>query len=393
MPKYTTQHQRRHNYISCFSLSKILTTILLFTLTPPPIVIVHHPHHDTSTTTTTASLLPQLLPPVSASGLLADLATQLTNRIFPPEDYIDEDIDIETRTFTIVEISDMRARDIKRRLARYHGYGADELGRMIDKKDLINTLSYEEHKVFQAEVDKRKWRRFKMTVVYTVGAVVLVMFWPLIKHAWEVAKVNLEVYTDRRKHEIGRCREFNSFKGYFGIFLLFIIDMLSMWLSISVLLSWVMTSKYFFPVPSLPIRPAQLLTPKGGDAGALGKYGINVGPMVISWLFRFLNGRVEAMIGKAMAAAFQDQRRREKEDMKRMRKEERAKEKEAKREAKREAKAREAEESSRREAMGETEEDEVTNNNVDATTMSSDVDLDADVTLEDTGTSNFDDLD
>ena len=53
--------------------------------------------------------------------------------------------------------------------------------------------------------------------------------------------------------------------------LLFVIDALSLWLSVSVLLSWVTTSKYFFPVPSVPIRPAQLLTPKGGDAGALGE--------------------------------------------------------------------------------------------------------------------------
>jgi len=79
-------------------------------------------------------------------------------------------------------------------------------------------------------------------------------------------------HADRRKHEIRRCRDFHSFKGYFGILLLFIIDLLSFWLSVSVLLSWVMSSKYFFPVPNIPIRPAQLLTIKGGDAGAFGKY-------------------------------------------------------------------------------------------------------------------------
>jgi hypothetical protein len=36
-----------------------------------------------------------------------------------------------------------------------------------------------------------------------------------------------------------------------------------------------MSSKYFFPVPNIPIRPAQLLTINGGDAGALGKYMID----------------------------------------------------------------------------------------------------------------------
>jgi len=257
-------------------------------------------------------------------------------RIFPPEDYIDNDF--ETKTLNIVEISEMRARDIKRRLSRSHGYDPEELNKMIDKKVLINALSYEEHKAYQQEADRRKWIWFKTSVIYTCVAVMAVMFWPLLSHAGRVAHVNFEVYTDRRKHEIKRCREFNSFKGYFGIFMLFIIDMLSFWLSASVLLSWVMSSKYFFPVPNIPIRPAQLLTPQGGDAGALGKYGINVGPMVISWSFRFINGKVEAMVGRAMSQALKSQKKREKKEMKRAMKEERAKEKEAMREARRQVK-------------------------------------------------------
>lgn len=248
------------------------------------------------------------IPPVSASGIISDLIHTTIERVFPPNDGIDGDSEIHT--LGIVEISEMRARDIKRRLARSHGYDPDELSRMIDKKELINALSYEEHKVYQQEADRRRWRRFKTTMIYTCVAVMAVMFWPLLRHAFEVAHVNFEVYTgethriiitlsggygihcnfmmhaltirclctcipnhtDRRKHEILRCRDFHSFKGYFGIFLLFIIDILSLWLSVSVLLSWVMRSKYFFPVPNIPIRPAQLLTIHGGDAGALGKY-------------------------------------------------------------------------------------------------------------------------
>lgn len=95
----------------------------------------------------------------------------------------------------MLEISDMRARDIKRRLARSHGYGADELAKMIDKTDLINTLSFEEHKVYVQEVDRRKWIRFKRMAIWTCCAVLVVMFWPLLKHAWEVAHVNFVVYT------------------------------------------------------------------------------------------------------------------------------------------------------------------------------------------------------
>ena len=74
-----------------------------------------------------------------------------------------------------------------------------------------------------------------------------------------------------------------------------------------------------------------------------GKYGINVGPMVISWSFRFINGKVEEMIGRAMADALNRQKRREKEEMKRIRREERAKEKEARRVAREHAKLAEKE--------------------------------------------------
>ena len=295
----------------------------------------------------------QIIPQVHASGILTNLVSSTYELLFPPDDYIDENDDFETKTLNIVEISELRARDIKRRLARKHGYDPEELSKMIDKKDLINALSFEEHKSYTREVDRRKWIRFKNTVIYTCAAIIVVMFWPLLKHALEVASVNFVVYTgtytssvmyhvvqnifsaictcmsfhqldlltDRRKHEIRRCHELYSYKGYFGIFILFIIDILSFWLSISVLLSWVMSSKYFFPTPNIPLRPAQLLTPKGHDAGALGQYGINVGPMIIRFAFKFLNDKVESMIGRAMVEAVKREKRREKEILKQMRKE------------------------------------------------------------------------
>ena len=201
-----------------------------------------------------------------------------------------------------------------------------------------------------------------------------------------------------------RCREFNTFKGYFGIFLLFIVDILSFWLSTSVLLSWVMRSKYFFPVPSIPIKPAQLITGamgKGGDAGALGNYGINVGPMVISWLFRFLGRQVEAMIGRAMSEALQRQKRREKDEMKRMRKEERAKEKEAKREARRQVAKAKEERAARRnetEELSESSDDENSCNSYSGMTASNvtrnNLDMNTDHARDTPGTSlNFHDID
>ena len=139
-------------------------------------------------------ILPQI-PQVHASGILANLVSSTYELLFPPDDYIDENDDFETKTLNIVEISELRARDIKRRLARRHGYDPEELSKMIDKKDLINALSFEEHKSYTREVDRRKWIRFKNTVIYTCAAILVVMFWPLVKHALEVASVNFVVYT------------------------------------------------------------------------------------------------------------------------------------------------------------------------------------------------------
>lgn len=64
-----------------------------------------------------------------------------------------------------------------------------------------------------------------------------------------------------------------------------------------------MKSDYFFPVPHITIRPAELLATvagASGSAGALGQYGINIGPMIISWLFRYTNGSIENFMGRAL---------------------------------------------------------------------------------------------
>jgi hypothetical protein len=74
------------------------------------------------------------------------------------------------------------------------------------------------------------------------------------------------------------------------------------------LLSWFTNSKYFFPTPSLPFRPAQFM----GDqvaGGSLSKYGINLGPMALSWGFRFVNGQLESFTGRVLSRAYQRQKK------------------------------------------------------------------------------------
>ena len=134
-------------------------------------------------------------------------------------------------------------------------------------------------------------------------------------------------YLDKKRYEVSRIREFRSIKALFGLFLVFIVDSLQLWLTTTVILSWVMKSKYFFPVPNIPIRPAEMITTASGNkggAGPLGNYGLNVGPMAISWLFRFVNGRLEQFMGKALSDANKRQRKQKKAAKKAQEKEEAA---------------------------------------------------------------------
>jgi hypothetical protein len=236
-------------------------------------------------------------------------------------------------TLSIVEISNMRVRDIKRRLAREHGYGADEISKMIDKKELINALSYEEHRVFQKELVKRKRVALRRSIMVALVCVILVMFRPLLFHAWEVLLVNVQVYTDKKRYEWSRIREYHSFRAAWGFFLILCINGLQLWLTVSVLVSWITPTDikkkwldyYLFPVPYIPIRPAALLatattgagnhyssSSSSAGGGPLAHYGINVGPMLISWLFQYVTGKVEMYMGRALSEAHRYQRKQEK---------------------------------------------------------------------------------
>jgi hypothetical protein len=202
-------------------------------------------------------------------------------------------------TLSIFEVTDMRARDIKRRLARNHGYGADELAKILDKKELIHALAFEEEKLRLVGEDQVKRALVKQGIIVSVIAVVIALCWPLFHHAYEVAAVNFVVYTDKKQFEARRCWELQSLYGMMGISAMFVLDVLKAWLTVSILLSWVMRSKYFFPTPSLSINPGQLM---GGEVAksSLGGYGINVGPMVIRWVMGFVYTRVEAWTGRAL---------------------------------------------------------------------------------------------
>lgn len=229
------------------------------------------------------------------------------------------------------EISEMRVRDIKRRLSRTHGYGADELSRMLDKRELIESLSYEEHKVEQKRFAKRKRIRMKRSIIVALICVLLVILRPLLVHVWEVAAVNLVVYTDKKRYEFTKCfMEYRSIKACAGLMCLIIVDLLKAWLTVSVMASWILSSgspyrqKYLFPMPNIPVRPAEMIAAASGNAGKagpLGSYGINVGPMVVTWFLRFMHGRIEAWMGKVLAKAHQKQRKEVRRHAKRKEKE------------------------------------------------------------------------
>ena len=85
-------------------------------------------------------------------------------------------------------------------------------------------------------------------IIVALICISLAIFRQPLFMAWEVVCVNVVVYVDKKRYEINRCRELHSFKGFFGIFIMMIINALQQWLSVSVILSWFITSRYLFPM-------------------------------------------------------------------------------------------------------------------------------------------------
>lgn len=219
----------------------------------------------------------------------------------------DEDSVGRQKTLSDAEISDLRVRDLKRRLARSHGYDADELARMLDKKDLIAALSKEETKLRTKYRMDQGRKLFWKALYVTIMCVVAIVGWPLWVQLSEVTAVNWQVFYDRKRHEISQCLEFRSFKGAIGVLILSILDGLRFWLSVTVLLSWILPNnspyrQYMFPIPSIPIRPGQFMGEKVAS-GPLGMYGMNIAPMAITWSIGFVRGKLEYWTGKALSAA------------------------------------------------------------------------------------------
>ena len=238
-------------------------------------------------------------------------------------------------TLSYEDVSKMRVRDIKRRLARSHGYGPDELAKMIDKQELIHALALEEYKIRSVQREEMMRNLLIRTSLAAIAVAAIIWTWPIWTQLYDMISVNIVVYSDRKFFEMRRCRETSSIKGGMGIALMLVLDLLQMWLTVTVLLSWVMKPKwYFFPTPSVSIQPAQLM---GGPIakGPLGNYGVNVGPMLVTWLFRFLQGRLERFVGQALLQA---QKRQHKEQRRQQRANETPEERSARKAAKRKRK-------------------------------------------------------
>ena len=222
-------------------------------------------------------------------------------------------------TLSMEEIMEMRVRDLKRRLARQHGYSAEELGRMIDKKELIQALAFEEEKVRLESVQALQRTVLHRGILWALVAIVITILWPVIQQGKDVLMVNVVVYTDRKTHEVKRCWELHSPLAAVGVAIMLVLDLLQAWLYLSVLLSWFISrNAYFFPIPNIPIRPADFM---GGDARkAFGGYGINVGSMAVTWGLRFVHGRVEGWTGRVMLKAQKKLRKEEKRQQKQQQK-------------------------------------------------------------------------
>ena len=204
------------------------------------------------------------------------------------------------------EISELRVRDLKRRLSRNHGFGAEELGRMLDKKDLISALIKEETKLRNKQRNDQLRKYFWKALFVAILCVVTVVGWPIWTQASEVMAVNWTVWYDRKRHEITQCWELKSVRGLIGVIFLGLLDLIRLWLSITVLASWVLSNgsqyrKYLFPMPSIAIRPGQFMGEKVAKS-SMGQYGMNIAPMAITWAIGFVRTKLEYWTGKALSA-------------------------------------------------------------------------------------------
>jgi len=212
------------------------------------------------------------------------------------------------QTLTREEITLMRVRDLKRHLTRNHGYSQGEVSRILDKKELIETLYYEEEKVRTDKANEVKRNAVLKALLASAVAVLAVFLWPLVRQAVEIASVNFVVYTDKKRYEASRCMEHGSAVAGIGFSLMFILDLLQAWLTTTVLLSWVIRrSKYFFPTPTLSVRPGQFLGKEVAQS-PVGNYGVNIGPMLVTWAMRFLHRKIEAWTGRALVRSQRVQR-------------------------------------------------------------------------------------
>jgi len=213
---------------------------------------------------------------------------------------------------TDAEISELRVRDLKRRLARKFGYSQDELAKMLDKKDLKSALIGEESKLRTKHRNKKLrkllWQSFIVAILCVV-AIVGSQFWTQL---YQTIAVNLTVYYDRKSLEMSQCWEFRSIKGALGIAILSVLELLRLWLSFTVLLSWVLSNesqyrRYLFPIPSFAIKPGQFMGEQVQNSPA-GQWGLNIAPMLITWCMGSVKAKLEYWTGNALSAAARLQR-------------------------------------------------------------------------------------
>jgi len=223
------------------------------------------------------------------------------------EDGIITTVGERRRTLTNAEISGLRVRDLKRRLGRGHGYSANELGRMLDKKDLISALIEEETKLRNKNRSDKRRKLFLKALIIAILCVVAIVGWPLWTHLSEVLAVNWTVFYDQKRHEISQCWELRSAMGAFGVAMLTLLDLLRLWLSCTVILSWFLSNdsryrRFLLPIPTLSIKPGQFMGEQVRNSG-MASWGMNVAPMVIRWGMGYLRTKVEYLTGKSLSTA------------------------------------------------------------------------------------------
>ena len=187
----------------------------------------------------------------------------------------------------------LRSKDLKKILFDL-GFGRDEVRRLIDKNDLIDLIlaTFQSRQISRAA--EANWHILLKTSFIGLIVILAVVFHRQLLTALVAASHYVwgEHWMFQEKFRlIRKSAKHQLFLASFSLLLSCLIDGIIPLINLSTLLSWFVPSdsiirKYLFPSPYIPLSPSSVL-------GVGSTVGLNIGPMLMLWVFKILKTRLE----------------------------------------------------------------------------------------------------